>query len=39
MSVINGYRDVLIRKAGDVFMVDGLSPAGHAWVNNNISSF
>ena len=37
MSIYNGFRDVLIRKDGEVFKVDGLSPAGFAWVDNNVS--
>lgn len=37
MSVFNGYKDVLVRKDGDVFKVDGLSPKGHEFVNENFS--
>lgn len=37
MSVFNGYKDVLVRKDGEVFKVDGLSPLGFAWIETNIA--
>jgi len=37
MSVFTGYKDILIRKVGEVYYIDGLSPEGHKWVDNNIA--
>ena len=37
MSVFNGYKDVLVRRMGNAYKVDGLSPAGHAFVNDSFA--
>lgn len=38
MSVFNGFKDVLVRKDGDRFLVDGLSPAGFAYIEENLAN-